>query len=82
MAAAAHLQRQVADQAAALEAAAAELTSLRAGTALGQDAQDRTTAALQAQLEQLAAEVGMMPYPSPCALRTLCMEEIMQSQTP
>lgn len=41
----------------ALEAAAAEVTSLRAGNALGQDAQARTVAAMQAQLEQLAMEV-------------------------
>jgi hypothetical protein len=59
VAAAAHLRRQVADQAAALEAADAELGQLRTGADIAQDAQDRASAALQAQLEEHAAEVRL-----------------------
>ena len=57
VAAAAHLRRQVADQAAALEGANAELDVLRAGVEMAQDAHDRSLAALLAQLEEQAAEV-------------------------
>lgn len=57
LAATAHLRRQVADQAAALSAADAELERMRAAADVRQDTQERATAALQMQLEQAAAEV-------------------------